>query len=146
MKYIDLFLDSRKPLLQPRITVVEEDWQFLERVFPEPGFRSYLGGFIVSKLATELKEHGITSFVDRERLHSTASLAGLLSGIHLVGRPADGNVRRGTGEMGDGVTLGKGESANHACPAGRGHCEEEECGKEEAKPSPAGPLGHDIRK
>ena len=102
MGYITIFIDDSKPLCKPKIVAVEEDWELLCRVYPEPGFRSYFPGFIISTLAKQLRQNGIKSYFDRVARPEFAELANLLSNIQLVqagtnGKTPVGNVGGGTG-------------------------------------------------
>jgi len=112
VSYSQLFFDDTLPLLKPRFVCVESDWNFLCEVFPEPGFRSYFLGHIVSKLANELKEHGINSFHDREKRLELATITGLLSNIVLVRKESLANDGPGVGGACEEDAYSQGESAD----------------------------------
>ena len=57
-----MFIPEDKPLIKPRFVAVEESWELLEHVFPEPGFRSYFLGHVVEKLAEELRKNQIKNY------------------------------------------------------------------------------------
>lgn len=117
MNYIDYFMDSSKPLLRPRPVVVEEDYELVCDVFPEPGFRSYFFGYVISKLAQDLRTHGIRNFTDRESRPDFPSLTRFLSHIVIIGPETFRNDRRGAGGTYEGDTSGAGESASLALAA-----------------------------
>jgi hypothetical protein len=84
MSFSQAFFDDTKPLIKPKIVCVEEDWKLLCHVFPEPGFRSYFCGHIISKLAQQLKDHGVHDYFDRSGRPEFADLPRFLSNIQLV--------------------------------------------------------------
>lgn len=153
MNYIDYFMPraNREALIKPRFVAIEADWELLCNVFPEPGFRSYFLGHIVSKLATELKEHGITSYSQRAERPEFANLPRLLSHIRLTGEADSRHDGCGTGRTCNEDALRAGESASDALPTS-GQAEESKVGKVpfQDRPLPAGPLSvfpllsHDI--
>jgi hypothetical protein len=97
MNYIDYFINSKKPLVRPRPVVVEEDYELVCNVFPEPGFRSYFFGYIISKLASDLRKNGITNYTDRESRPEFPAFTRLLSDIVLIREETFANERRRAG-------------------------------------------------
>lgn len=96
MSYIDMFIPANgKPLIKPRFVAIEESWELLEHVFPEPGFRSYFLGHVVEKLAEELRKNKITNYHDRQRNPNFASITRLMSNIAFTGEATQPDVRRG---------------------------------------------------
>lgn len=142
MNYIDHFINSHKPLIKPRYVAVEEDLVLVHKVFPEPGFRSYFCGHIISKLAQELRKNGITTYQDRESRPEFTSLTRFLSNIRLTGEEIDNNVRRGTGSTCEAGASSSGVATDNACTPASGSGESKEDCKEssEARPQPARPL------
>lgn len=96
MSYIQMFIPEDKPLIKPRFVAVEESWELLEHVFPEPGFRSYFLGHVVEKLAEELRKNQIKNYYDRQRFSHLASVPGLLSNISFARKETVGDDGRGT--------------------------------------------------
>jgi hypothetical protein len=97
MNYIDYFINSKKPLVRPRPVVVEEDYELVCNVFPEPGFRSYFFGYIISKLASDLRKNGITNYTDRESRPEFPTFTRLLSDIVIIREETFANERRRVG-------------------------------------------------
>jgi len=133
MSYIDHFIDAKKPLCRPRAVAVEEDWELLCHVFPEPGFRSFFLGHIVSKLAKELKANGINDYFDRQSRPEFTTITGFLSGIKFVraaeavGSKDNPNERRGVGVNGEEVQDRSGEPTNtEESPSGEDESRSEE--------------------
>jgi hypothetical protein len=102
MSYLQYFLDERKPLVKRQFVAVEDDWNLIQSVFPEPGFRSYLLGHVVSKIANELRKNGIQTYYDRQERSQFTSIARTLTGIQIgwftdnrdVGRAAHGTYHQ----------------------------------------------------
>lgn len=114
MNYIDMFMPPGKPLVKPRFVAIEESWELLEHVFPEPGFRSYFLGHVVEKLAEELRKNQITNYYDRQRFAHLATIPGLLSNISFAGKETVGDDRRGTHRVHDQGQDGTGDAAGNA--------------------------------
>lgn len=117
MSYSKHFFNDKLPQAKPRIVCVEEDWEFLCSVFPEPGFRSYFCGHIISKLAKHLKDNGVHSYFERSGRPEFTDLPRFLSNIHFTntgktGQESESNDRRRVGGACEEVTFGAGESSN----------------------------------
>lgn len=120
---------SRKPTLQPRSVVIEEDWQFIHSVFPEIGFKTYFYGFLISQLARELKQNGITSYHERTERPELANISRFLSNIRLVGEEGLPDDRRGIGLACIKAAISTRDSASDAGTAG-GQAKETKGGEE----------------
>lgn len=123
--FIQLFIDHRKPLTKVSIKPVENDWLYLESVFPETGFRSYFLAAIVSKLANELRNRNITTYEDRLN-HPELHLSRLLSDIRLIGQASGGYVGTGTVGTRQLAAPGSGTAAGSSHPVkgqGESTCE-----------------------
>lgn len=117
MSYSGLFYDDTKAQAKPRIVCVEEDWDFICHVFPEPGFRSYFCGHIISKLASELKQHGVTDYFERSRRTELTDVPRFLSNIVLIREESDSDDRRRVGGTREEDTRREGESSDTKKPA-----------------------------
>lgn len=121
MKYSDYFINTKKPLLRPRPVVVEEDFELVCSVFPEPGFRTFFYGHIISKLAADLRKHGITNYTERESRPDFPTFTGFLSNIVLIGDSLESDDGRGAGVPYKDGTSSSGKSADNAgkAPVGK---------------------------
>ena len=139
MSYIDLFIDSKKPLISPRFKCVEDDWRELEMIFPEQGFRSYFIGYLVSKLRKELKENGINSYQDRLDSPRLSNITRFMSDIHFVGHEGLADDGRRVEPARGEAAQRAGDSGNHEDVANSGSQEGQgESRTEEAGPRPVG--------
>lgn len=131
MSYIHLFLPDaeRKATIKPRVVAIEDDWKFVKGIFPEIGFSSYFLGHIVSKLAKQLKENGITTYHQRSDRPELADISRFLSNIQLVGEAANSDDGRGTGSPRGNVKECKGATTSDAQPVS-GQTEEGKDGEE----------------
>lgn len=129
MSYIEQFMPvtPQTQMIKPSIVVIEEDWKFISHIFPEPGFRSYFLGHIVSKLANELKSNGITDYYERSARPELADLPRLLSNVRLTRFEDHDNERRGVGSargedaQRTGTAAGAKESAGRQTEEGKDH-------------------------
>lgn len=145
MSYIDLFLDTKRPLTTPRFRCDDEHWKQLEMIFPEPGFRSYFLGYLVTKLRNELEQHGINSYEDRLNHPQFANFAEFMSNIHFIGNARNADDGRGAGSTCDKAAFSTGDSGDHASLVGwRDKATETKGSAEEARPGAAGPLTRDY--
>jgi hypothetical protein len=124
-----LFFDTRKPVVNRSVCVVEADWILLDKCFPEAGFRSYFSAFIVSTLANELRKKGITDFHARFRHPDSASLERVLSNIRTAIEVAFRDVGPGTRSVHTGGSPDDGVAPNitqsgHPQVKGSGETEE----------------------
>jgi len=139
MKYIDYFIDSSKPLIKPRFVAVEEDWNLVLRVFPEPGFRSYFLGYLISTFANELRKRNITGYETRLDHRDFADLRRFLSNVSFTGDQSGPDDRRGAGSFRDEHQSSSGESTDHENPSQReGKDSEEASGNSETEPKASG--------
>jgi len=114
MSYQKIFMPEDKPLIKPRFVAVEESWELVSNVFPEPGFRSYFLGHVVEKLADELRKNNIKNYYDRQRFTHLATVPGLLSNISFAGTKAEPNVGRGVDGVHDQDAHSAGDPASNA--------------------------------
>lgn len=119
MSYSKHFFDDTKPLHKPKIVCVEDDWEFLCDVFPEPGFRSYFCGHIISKLATELKQHGVNSYFERTGWPELTDLPRFLSNLTFIGQARQSDDGRRIGSPCYETPYGEGVPTGHAILAVR---------------------------
>ena len=134
-------MDENQPIVKRQFVAVEADWLFIQSVFPEPGFRSYVLGHVVSKLATALKENGIHSFHDRQQRPLFTSITGVLSGIHVTWGASDTNDGARTGGARDENACSEGKPTGPASPPDG----EAEKGCGQSGPEFPRPLKDDIR-
>lgn len=116
MSYLKYFMDENQPIVKRQFVTVEADWLFVQSVFPEPGFRSYVLGHVVSKLATALKENGIHSFHDRQQRPELTSITRVLSGIQIAWSPCDANDGTGADSSRHENAGSTGEPASPSSP------------------------------
>lgn len=114
MSYQKIFMPEDKPLIKPRFVAVEESWELVSNVFPEPGFRSYFLGHVVEKLADELRKNNIKNYYDRQRFAHLSTVPGLLSHISFAGAKAEPNVGRGIDGVHDQDAHRSGDPASDA--------------------------------
>ena len=115
MSYLAHFLDETQPLVKPKFVAVEEDWLLLCKVYPEVGFRSFFLGHIVSKLASELRKNGITTYFQRTTARpELATIAGLLSAVQFTRNESLGDDGRGAGSPREATAKCEGESPGTA--------------------------------
>ncbi len=130
------FINERKPCIETKGVVVEEDWQFLKSVYPDHGFRAYFIGHCISRLAAHLKSNGITTLDDRLTRSEFATASGLVS--HIVFATPTGeneqDERYGTRRAREEDASGTGESGYHALTALRQAEEGVRQGEEGARP------------
>lgn len=144
MSRAHLFINDRKPCIEVKGLVVEEDYKFLQSIYPEHGFRSYFIGYCISRLAKHLKENGIHSCDTRLSRSEFATITGLLS--HIVFATPTGaheqDVRRGTRRESEEDASGTGDSGRHALLA---LGETEEGVRQEEVAAESVPAGHVVQ-
>lgn len=98
MSIANFFINEHKPVIKRLFVANEDDYQLVQRCFPEPGFTTYIGGLAIRKLAEQLRQHDINSATDRLQHPDFASFTRALSSVHLADQADCGDERRGTGK------------------------------------------------
>ena len=66
-KFADIFYDTSKPTERKLLKVCVEDFELLNKVFPETGISTNVTTYMFAVLAEKLRQRGVVDYESREK-------------------------------------------------------------------------------